>query len=181
MTPVCVSLWAAELLALRTMLADRRSTLLDHLVIDAVDADRIVEPSFLRLLSDIQAAITAADAEMELKVETEGGCGMSGNANNSPMMKATGLWAKSSDKGGQYRTERLGGVKVLILANKARQSENNLSHILYFVDGEQRRQGPQERGVGLQTPKTRQKPSQPQLGGFQGHAGVDDDDTPEWA
>jgi hypothetical protein len=47
--------------------------LLDRLAIDAVDADRIVEPGFLRLLSDIQAAITAVDAEMELKVEIEGG------------------------------------------------------------------------------------------------------------
>jgi hypothetical protein len=73
MTPDRVSPWAAELLALRTMLADRRSTLLDRLAIDAVDADRIVEPGFLRLLSDIQAAITAVDAEMELKVEIEGG------------------------------------------------------------------------------------------------------------
>jgi hypothetical protein len=54
-------------------------------------------------------------------------------------------------------------VKVLILANKDRQSENDPSHILYFVDGEQRRQGAQERGVG------------------QGHAGVDDEDAPEWA
>jgi hypothetical protein len=49
MTPDRFSPWAAELLALRTMLADRRSTLLDRLAIDAVDA------------------------EMELKVEIEGG------------------------------------------------------------------------------------------------------------
>ena len=43
-------------------------------------------------------------------------------------------------------------MKVLILANKDRQSENDPSHILYFVDGEQRRQGagerPQERSDG---------------------------------
>jgi hypothetical protein len=87
---------------------------------------------------------------------------------------------KISAEGGRYLTGRLGGVKVLILANKARQSENDPSHILYFVDGEQRHQGPQERGVGLQAPKTRQTPPQPQRGGFQGHAGVDDDDAPEW-
>jgi hypothetical protein len=35
---------------------------------------------------------------------------MSGNTNNSPMLKAAGLWAKSSVKGGQYLTGRLGGV-----------------------------------------------------------------------
>jgi hypothetical protein len=27
---------------------------------------------------------------------------MSGNSNNSPMLKAAGLWAKTSVKGGQY-------------------------------------------------------------------------------
>jgi hypothetical protein len=63
----------------------------------------------------------------------------------TPRLKAGGLWAKTSAKGGRYLTGRLGGVKVLILANKDRQSENDPSHILYFVDGEQRRQGPQER------------------------------------
>ena len=39
---------------------------------------------------------------------------MSGG-NNSPMLKAAGLWTKSSVEGGQYLTGRLGGVKVLIL------------------------------------------------------------------
>jgi hypothetical protein len=79
---------------------------------------------------------------------------MSGNANNSPMLKAAGLWAKSSVKGGQYLTGRLSSVKVLILANKDRQSENDPSHILYFVDGEQRRPGSQERGAGQRAPNT---------------------------
>ena len=98
----------------------------------------------------------------------------------SPMLKAGGLWAKTSAKGGRYLTGQLGGVKLLILANRDRQSDNDLRHILYFVDGEQRRQGPQERGVGLQAPQMRQTPPQPQRSGFQGHAGVDDD-APEWA
>jgi hypothetical protein len=42
---------------------------------------------------------------------------------------------------------------------------------------------PQERGIGqwAPQPKTRQTPPQPQCSGFQGHAGVDDDDAPEWA
>jgi hypothetical protein len=99
----------------------------------------------------------------------------------TPMLKAGGLWAKTSDKGGRYLTGRLGGVKVLILANKDRQSENDPSHLLFFVDGDQRRQGRQERGVGQWAPKTPQRPLQPQRSSFQGHAGVDDDDAPEWA
>ena len=102
----------------------------------------------------------------------------------TPRLKAGGLWAKTSAKGGRYLTGRLGGVKVLILANKDRQSDSDPSHILYFVDGEKPRQGAQERGGGQrasQVPRTPQTPLQPQRSGFQGCAGVDDDDAPEWA
>jgi hypothetical protein len=38
----------------------------------------------------------------------------------SPMLKAAPLWAKTSVKGGQYLTGRLGGVKVLVLENRDR-------------------------------------------------------------
>lgn len=100
---------------------------------------------------------------------------------NSLIMKAAGLWSKSSVKERRYLTGRVGGVKVLILANRDRQSDNDPSHILYFVDGEHCRQGSQERGVGQWAPKTPQKFSQPQRNGFQGHEGVDDDDALEWA
>jgi hypothetical protein len=118
----------------------------------------------------------------------------------TPRLKAGGLWAKTSAKGGRYLTGRLGGVKVLILANKDRQSENDPSHILYFVDGEQRRQGAQEHGGGQrasQPSPASQTPPQPQCSGFQGHQvpghqaplhrdgqpSVRDvlDDAPEWA
>ena len=47
---------------------------------------------------------------------------MSGNANNGPMLKAAGLWAKTSVKGGQYFTGRLGGVKVLVMENRDRKT-----------------------------------------------------------
>src|SRR3954451_18788524 len=70
---------------------------------------------------------------------------MSGNTNNSPMLKAAGLWAKTSVKGGQYLTGRLGGVKVLVMENRDRQSDDDPSHILYFVEAQERRQ---ERGDG---------------------------------
>src|SRR3954471_19874748 len=106
---------------------------------------------------------------------------MSGNTNNGPMLKATGLWQKTSVKGGQYLTGRLGGVKVLILANRDRKSDNDPSHILYFVDGEQRRQGPQERGGGQRASQRSQRASQPQRSAFQGHQAPLDDDPPEWA
>src|SRR3954454_11742322 len=100
----------------------------------------------------------------------------------TPMLKAGGLWAKTSAKGGRYLTGRLGGVKVLILANRDRQSDNDPSHILYFVEGADRRQGAQERGSGAGTPGTpltSPTPSQPQRSGSQPHAGADDD-VPPW-
>jgi hypothetical protein len=100
----------------------------------------------------------------------------------TPRLKAGGLWAKTSAKGGCYLTGRLGGVKVLILANKDRQSENDPSHILYFVDGEKLRPGTQDRGGGTrasQVPGTTQRPSQPRRNGPQTHADANDD-VPPW-
>jgi hypothetical protein len=77
---------------------------------------------------------------------------MSGNASNGAMLKAAGLWAKSSVKGGQYLTGRLGGMKVLILENRDRQNDDDPSHHLFFVEAPDRRQGsqgrPQERSDG---------------------------------
>lgn len=71
---------------------------------------------------------------------------------NSPMLKAAGLWAKSSVKGGQYLTGRLGGLKVLVMENRDRKSDDDPSHTLFFVEAPDRRQGagerPQERSGG---------------------------------
>ena len=97
----------------------------------------------------------------------------------TPMLKAGGLWAKTSAKGGRYLSGRLGGVKVLILANRDRQNDNDPSHHLFFVEAPDRRQGTQERGSGAGTPLTSPTPSQPQRSGSQPHAGADDD-VPPW-
>jgi hypothetical protein len=101
----------------------------------------------------------------------------------TPMLKAGGLWAKTSAKGGRYLSGRLGGVKVLILANRDRQNDNDPSHHLFFVEAPDRRQGGQERGGGQQAPaepRTNPKPSQPQQSGSQTHAIAEDDDVPPW-
>ena len=125
------------------------------------------------------------------------------NASNGPMMKATGLWAKSSVKGGQYLTGRLGGVKMLILENRDRQSDDDPSHHLFFVEAADRRQGagerPQERsGAGSPTsPRTPQTASAAHCASFAGKRGPDHqaplhrdapspardvlDEVPEWA
>jgi hypothetical protein len=61
----------AELLALRTVLADRRGELLDRLAVTAAGDGRIIDAGFLRLLADLQSAITAVDAELDSGLETE--------------------------------------------------------------------------------------------------------------
>jgi hypothetical protein len=105
---------------------------------------------------------------------------MSGNTNNSPMLKAAGLWAKSSVKGGQYLTGRLGGVKVLVMENRDRKSDDDPSHTLFFVEAPDRRQ---ERGDGVRAPtppQTNQRPSEDRRR-IQTQAPLDHDDAPEWA
>src|SRR4051794_3594969 len=110
----------------------------------------------------------------------------------SPMLKAAGLWAKSSVKGGWYLTGRLGGVKVLILENRDRKSDDDPSHNLFFVEAPDRR-GEQR------APQTHQTASQPRRSGAQGYGQrIPDhqaplhrdgpqpardvtDDVPEWA
>ena len=115
---------------------------------------------------------------------------------NSPMLKAAGLWAKSSTKGGQYFTGRLGGVKVLILENRDRKSDADPSHNLFFVEAPDRRQSagerPQERSGGAggyQPTPAPQNASGERRGGSYGYgqrvpdhqAPLDYEDAPEWA
>ena len=108
---------------------------------------------------------------------------MNSNSNSGPMIKAAGLWQKTSVKGGQYLTGRLGGVKVLVLENRDRQGDDDPSHHLFFAEAPDRRQGGQERADGLrapQAPPARQGPPQEHRSGFHGHADVVGDDMPPW-
>jgi hypothetical protein len=54
----------AELLALRTVLMDRRRALLDRLAIEAAGTDTIVDAGFLRLLADLHTTLAAVDAAL---------------------------------------------------------------------------------------------------------------------
>jgi hypothetical protein len=95
---------------------------------------------------------------------------------NSPMLKVAGLWQKSSVKGGQYLTGRLGAMKVLVMENRDRQSDDDPSHTLFFVEAGDRRQDGQQRaqdrfgGAGgtFFSPRTPQNASAAQRSGFQG-------------
>ena len=113
---------------------------------------------------------------------------MSGNSNNSPLLKVAPLWSKTSVKGGWYLTGRFGGVKILIMENRDRQGDDDPSHILYFTEASDRRQGvqqaAQERGDGSAAPPAGQRLSGDRRRSFQGHQAplnADLDDAPEWA
>jgi hypothetical protein len=103
---------------------------------------------------------------------------MNTSQKSSPLLKAANLWVKSSAKGGQYFTGRMGAMKVLILENRDRKGDDDPSHHLFFAEAaprQDRREGAQERGDGQRgasMPADRQKPSTPQRSGFQRHAGA---------
>jgi hypothetical protein len=65
----------AELLALRTGLADQRRSLLDRLAIAAAagkdDPEHLIEPGFPRLLAAFQTVIAAIDADLDVELEAE--------------------------------------------------------------------------------------------------------------
>jgi hypothetical protein len=55
------------------------------------------------------------------------------------LIRATGLWAKTSGKTGKrYLTGRLGGLRVLVLENRDRKSEDEPSHLLMLGEAEQK-------------------------------------------
>jgi hypothetical protein len=105
---------------------------------------------------------------------------MSGNTSNgpkpSPLLKAAHLWAKSSVKGGQYLTGRWGALKVLVMENRDRKSDDDPSHILFFTEAPDRRQDAGERaqersgGAGATHPlRTPQNASAAHRPSFPGH------------
>lgn len=52
------------------------------------------------------------------------------------LLKAAGLWRRTSAKGNEYFAGRLGGIKVVILENRERASDDDPTHILFFADGQ---------------------------------------------
>jgi hypothetical protein len=101
---------------------------------------------------------------------------------NEFMLKAAGLWVKTSVKGGPYLIGRLDGVKVLVLENRDPQTDDDPSHHLFFVEAQprpERREGAPERGDGQRGPPI-EATSQPHRSGVQGHAGDSLDDMPPW-
>ena len=71
------------------------------------------------------------------------------------MLKAAGLWEKTSAKGNRYFVGRLGGVKILILANLDQSAESNPTHHLFFVEAAERPREAEQRST---TSPSRQEP-----------------------
>lgn len=59
----------------------------------------------------------------------------------SEMITATGLWEKKSQTGNTYFVGRLGGMRVMVLVNSRRQSDNDPTHNLVFAPVEERKEG----------------------------------------
>jgi hypothetical protein len=120
---------------------------------------------------------------------------MNSNSNSGPLIKAAGLWQKTSVKGGQYLTGRMGGLKVLVMENRDRKTDDDPSHTLFVAEAPDRRQGVQqagqERSGGVGAPPTGQRQPQPHRSDGQGYGqwvadhqaplNADLDDAPEWA
>src|SRR6516164_10307052 len=52
----------------------------------------------------------------------------------TPMLKAAGLWKRTSQRGADYFAGRLGSVKIVILENRDRKAENDPTHWLWFTE-----------------------------------------------
>src|SRR5262249_43430153 len=84
---------------------------------------------------------------------------------NGPLLKAAGLWQKTSAKGNEYFIGGLGGVKILILANADRSTERDPTHSLFFAEAANRATPDRARSSQSQpepraTPRHRSRASQ---------------------
>jgi hypothetical protein len=67
----------------------------------------------------------------------------------APMLRAAGLWRKTSAAGNEYFAGRLGGVKIVILSNRDRgEDETQPTHHLYFAD-----RAPRQENAAPATPR----------------------------
>jgi hypothetical protein len=100
---------------------------------------------------------------------------MNNSPKSSPLLKVAPLWARSSAKGGQYLSGRLAGVKVLILENRDRKTDEDPSHHLFFAEAPPRqdRTEPKSQPADWQAPLQRSPASRPP-------ASDGADDGPPW-
>lgn len=51
-----------------------------------------------------------------------------------PPLTLARLWEKTSARGNKYMTGRLGGVRVLVMENRDRQSDDDPTHLLMVAE-----------------------------------------------
>lgn len=59
--------------------------------------------------------------------------------NGSRLIKAAGLWRKTSAAGNEYLTGRLGGLRVLIMPNKDKTTDADATHVLLIGEAGERK------------------------------------------
>ncbi len=62
-------------------------------------------------------------------------------ADYGPSITACKLWEKTSAKGLKYMAGRIGGIRVTVMPNRDRQSEDDPSHVLLFSEAPSRNEG----------------------------------------
>jgi hypothetical protein len=76
----------------------------------------------------------------------------------APLLRATGLWKRTSAKGVDYYVGRFGGVRVVILENRDRQADTEPSHFLFFAKASQTGGGAAQRRAEV-SPARRRSPN----------------------
>jgi hypothetical protein len=100
---------------------------------------------------------------------------MNNSPKSSPLLKVAPLWARSSAKGGQYLSGRLAGVKVLILENRDRKTDEDPSHHLFFAEAPPRQERPEPKSQPADWQAPLQRSPGPRSSGGNGA-----DDGPPW-
>ena len=59
----------------------------------------------------------------------------------SEMIKITGLWKGKDKNGSTFMSGTMGGVKVLIFANKYKEEDKHPDYIMYFAQKEDKKDG----------------------------------------
>ena len=77
---------------------------------------------------------------------------------SGPLLKAAGLWERTSAKGNRYLLGRLNGLKVLILQNREREGEGDPTHFLFFGEAAERPRPAAQEDVQVSPQPAKQRP-----------------------
>jgi len=66
---------------------------------------------------------------------------MTDTRQNRPPMVLTRPWERTSAKGNTYLAGRLGAARVLVMANRDRQGDDDATHVLMLAEAGERETG----------------------------------------